>query len=176
VFIPFRYQTLLFALLVIISVYLLGPVIANLIPIANADEPLSTENLRLELSDEAQDAIVNGVTLSFSCQFAVRKTFWFLSRSSKLKTHQFLIKRHLLSNRYVVTRDDLDTPHIFNSITEATNYVAAQTVMLLEFYHNSNNPYSMRLSLNRFDLPAPLRLTAFISKAWDIDTGWIAWQ
>lgn len=135
----------------------------------------SAENFRFTLSAQAQEAIQNGVALSFRGLFAKRKSFWFLRRSANVKEHTFLLMRHALSNRYLVKHDGLDTPHIFRSLAEATNHIAVETVLLLKLYNDPQNNYSMRLSLNKFDLPGPMRLNAFLSSAWDIDTGWIKW-
>ncbi|NND00772.1 MAG: DUF4390 domain-containing protein [Gammaproteobacteria bacterium] len=142
----------------------------------DADQDISSETLVIKLSSEAQDAVNNGVPLFFKCDFAVRRSYWFFSVSRSLKNHQFLLMRHAISNRYIVKRDSLDTPHIFRTITEATNYIAAQAVILLEFYDNAENRYSMRLSLNIFELPGPMRLNAFISSDWELDTGWMSWN
>ena len=137
---------------------------------------VSTEKLSIELSSEAQDAINNGVTLYFDSDYGVRSSYWLFSFTKVQKSHKFLIQRHALSKRFIVKRIDLESPRIFRSIAEATNYIAAQALILLESYHDDQNHYSMRLSLNRFDLPGPMRLNAFISDAWDLDTGWIEWQ
>ena len=137
---------------------------------------IRTDGLVFSLSDEAQEAINNGVTLAFRCQFAKRSSFGPFSISRSKRGHRFEVLRHALSNRFIVKRDNLDTPHIFRTLGEATNYVADQALILLEFYDDAKNEYSMRLSLNKFELPGPMRLNAFISDAWDIDTGWLAWQ
>ena len=137
---------------------------------------IRADGLVFSLSDEAQEAINNGVTLAFECEFAKRSSFGPFSISRGKRGHRFEVLRHALSNRYIVKRDNLDTPHIFRTLAEATNYVADQASILLEFYDDAQNEYSMRLSLNKFELPGPMRLNAFISDAWDIDTGWLAWQ
>ena len=62
----------------------------------------SAANISLKLSNEVQDAIQNGVTIMFRCQYSERKAFWFLSRSSNIKQHHFSLKRHALSNQYLV--------------------------------------------------------------------------
>lgn len=142
--------------------------------LVQANSPPSIDNIDLTLSDEVQSAINSGVALSINSAFAIRTSWWLFHTSSKPKYHHFSIQRHALSNRYIVKRDDLNTPHIFLSITEATNYIAAQSVMLLEFYHDTDNPYSMRLSLNKYDLPGPMRLNAFLSSEWELDTGWLS--
>ena len=135
----------------------------------------SAAKFSLKLSSEVQDAIQNGVTIMFDCQYAERKTFWFLSRSKNNKQHHFSLKRHALSNQYIVKRRDLDALNMFRSAEEATRYIAAQSVLLLELYQDSDNLNSVRLSLNKFNLPAPMRLNAFLSRAWNSDTGWVTW-
>jgi hypothetical protein len=136
----------------------------------------SINKLNIELSEQAQDAINSGVALYFDSEYGIRNSFWLFSNLKARKSHKFMIKRHALSNRYVVKRVDLESPRIFRSIAEAVNYIAAQALMLLESYDDQQNEYSMRLSLSRFDLPGPMRLNAFASTAWRLDTGWITWQ
>jgi hypothetical protein len=162
------------------AIMLLGFCVGSLMSIALAQTTpkpayISAANLSLKLNIEVQDAIQNGVTIMFDCQYAERQTFWFLGRSVNSKQHHFSLKRHALSNQYIVKRKDLDALNMFRSLDEATRYIAAQSVLLLELYHDSDNLNSMRLSLNKFDLPAPMRLNAFLSRAWNSDTGWVSW-
>lgn len=135
----------------------------------------SSDALSLNLSDEARAAIDAGVPLVFTCRFAERDYWWVLPIESNVKQHRFTLMRHTLSNSYIVKRESSDTPHIFRSIPEASNFITAQALNLLESYSTNAHPYSMRISLNKFDLPTPMRLKAFIADAWDIDTGWIVW-
>lgn len=135
----------------------------------------SSDGLSLNLSDEARSAVDAGVPLVFSCRFAVRDYWWFVPIESNTIPHRFTLMRHTLSNSYIVKRDSSDTPHIFRSIPEASNFITTQALNLLESYSTDAEPYSMRISLNKFDLPTPMRLKAFIAEAWDIDTGWIIW-
>lgn len=134
-----------------------------------------SNSLSLDLSSEARAAIDAGIPLVFTCEFAVRQPWWIFAFKSEQKTHRFSLLRHTLSNSYIVKRDLADAPHIFRSITEASNHIASQALMLLESYSSEQQAYSMRISLNKFDLPTPMRLKAFIADAWDIDTGWIVW-
>lgn len=134
------------------------------------------QSINIKLSDEIHHAINSGVALSFTCQLAIRESFWLFSINRKQKDHNFLLTRHALSNRYLVKQDKLDTPHIFRTISEATNYIAFQSETLLEFYSNDQNRFSIRVLLNKFDLPGPMRLNAFISESWNLDTGWVLWK
>ncbi len=135
----------------------------------------TTKNIKIKLSDEIHQAINSGVGLSFTCQVAMRESFWLFAISRKQKDHHFSLTRHALSNRYLVKQDKLDTPHIFRTISEATNYITFQSETLLEFYSDEQNPFSIRVFLNKFNLPGPMRLNAFISESWNLDTGWILW-
>ena len=65
----------------------------------------------------------------------------------------------------------------FSSANEATEFITNQSFKFLQSYtSNQGDDVSMRLALNKFKLPGPMRLNAFIAKQWDIDTGWISWS
>ena len=86
-----------------------------LILIITANGPLQAaqigaDGLVFSLSNEAQEAINNGVTLAFKCQFAKRSSFGPFSVSRSKRNHRFEVLRHALSNRFIVKRDNLDTP------------------------------------------------------------------
>lgn len=142
---------------------------------ATAAPAQSAERVSLELSDEARAAVDAGISLSFTCRYAIREPWWFFARERHSRTHRYTLKRHALSNRYIVTTDETSTPRIFRSAWEATNYIAEQASKLLESYSSDDQAYAMRISLNKYDLPTPMRLKAFIASSWDIDTGWIQW-
>ena len=133
-------------------------------------------SFNFELSDQAQEAVNNGVTLSFDCELAIRQSYWLFTTEKQTKHHQFILVRQALSNRYIVKQDTLDTPHLFRTISEASSYITEHAANLLVAYSTNEQSYSMRLSLNKYKLPAPMRLNAFFSDDWDLDTGWVVWQ
>jgi len=143
-----------------------------------SEEPVnsSLEDLSIELSARAQNAVNNGVSLTFDCDFANLQTLFFLNIPRNKTQHRFTLTRHTLSNRYIVKRDNLDTPHMFRTIPEASNYIVMQAIGLLEFYNETDTNRKMRLSLNKYMLPSPMRLPAFIFNEWDLDTGWVRWE
>lgn len=158
------------------NLYLLGVLVSLALTVSSARANVSLEPFDFELSSEAQDAINAGVTLSINADYAVRTSYWLFSTAEQERTHKFKLMRHTLSKRYVVKFDDDDRPHIFRSIGQACNFIANHSLTLLDSYSSNEAVYSMRLSLSRFDLPSPMRLNAFISSAWEIDSGWIKWQ
>ena len=155
---------------------LLASMASPIIVAQTAVQKPDLEPFSFELSNEAQEAVKNGVTLSFDCQLAIRQSYWLFTTETQRKRHVFMLVRQALSNRYIVKQDKLDTPHLFRTISQATSYIAEHALNLFEFYNSDEQPYSMRLSLNKYKLPGPMRLNAFISDDWELDTGWIAWQ
>jgi len=147
----------------------------NLFAQANQQKP-GVESFNFELSTEAQEAVNNGVTLLFDLELAIRQSYWLFTTEKLSKHHQFKLVRQALSSRYIVKQDTLDTPHLFRTILQASGYITEHSISLLGSYSEDGQQYSMRLSLNKYKLPGPMRLNAFISDSWDLDTGWIVWQ
>ena len=147
----------------------------NLLAQANK-QTLGVENFNFELSPDAKEAVNNGVTLLFDLELAVRESYWLYTTEKLRKHHQFKLVRQALSNRYIVKQDTLDTPHLFRTILEASAYISEHAIGLLNSSSEDGQQYSMRLSLNKYKLPGPMRLNAFISDSWDLDTGWVVWQ
>lgn len=139
--------------------------------------PVETDQgFTVSLSNEAKEAVDNGITLIFLCQFSMQKKFWFISWSEQQKQHRFALTYHTLSNRYIVRIDDAQTPHFFRSIDQASTYMAKKSLAMLNSYASAQKPYRMRLSLSKSELPGPMRLNAFFASEWDLDTGWIEWM
>ena len=133
------------------------------------------EESGLVLKGEALEAVNAGVILSFTNEYAQRKPWGPFTRTLDSRLHRFVLTRHALSNRYIVKLDTNESPNMFRSVDEAVLFITQRSQTLLESYSSAETPYSMRLTLNKYELPAPMRLKAFIADEWDIDTGWINW-
>lgn len=136
----------------------------------------STAKLNLSLSEDVQEAINHGVSLTFVCEFAKHQTWFFLNWQDIQKEHRFVLTHHALSNRYMVQRISQQKPSLFRSLGGAMDFITAQSLSLLDRYSDSQHSYSLRVSLSKYELPGPMRLNAFISSDWNLDTGWISWQ
>ena len=143
---------------------------------AASDNSLYSSEFNIELSSEAQNAINNGVALTLESEYARTKQWLKWSWHTDKKKHHFVVMRHALSNRYLVKQDQTEVPKIFRSIPEALDFVAYQAFLLLESYNNQADQHVMRVYLNKFKLPSPMRLNAFLSEAWDYNSGWQHWQ
>jgi len=137
--------------------------------------------LTIELSDDVQAAIDSGVSLTFENQFALAQNFFFIRWHSKLVQHDFVVTRHSLSNRYLVHESNNVEPNIFSSMHEAMAHIGETALARFSNYHAQQQPHpssmhKMRLRLSKTKLPGPMRLTAFIAKDWDLDSGWKSWH
>ena len=129
----------------------------------------------LNLSPKIREAVDNGIELNFDCRLKVNKQVGFISWPKKQREHVFSLTHHALSNLYLVRVDESDFPENFHSIGEATNFIMEQSETLFAQYSSNKKNTQMRLSLNKFELPGPIRFSAFTAPHWDIDTGWISW-
>ena len=136
----------------------------------------TTDGPEIVLSEETLEAIDSGISLTFNCEFAFI-TRWLLFDWKNVKfSHEFTISKHSLSDRYLVHRDDQATPIIFRSSSQGVQYIAKSTQNLFRQYVIQDPKLELRVSLSKYDLPAPMRLSAFTSKSWNFDSGWKAWQ
>ncbi|GHA20071.1 hypothetical protein GCM10008090_32400 [Arenicella chitinivorans] len=132
--------------------------------------------LVINLSEEVTSALNNGVPLTFVCEYATLTQVLFIRWPRKTYRHSFEITHHVLSNRYLVSDGSELAPKIFSSTDDTMEYVASQALSFFDFYNSSETRYHMRLRLSIMDLPGPMRLSAYMTKAWDINTGWETWQ
>lgn len=136
--------------------------------------------LSIELSETVEGAIDGGIALTFESEFAHIRRFLFISWPKKITSHKFNLTLHALSNRYLVTDGLSLTPAIFRSKREALAFITNETLALFKQYRDqdisNSKSQQMRLSLSVGELPSPLRLSAFINKEWDLDSGWNRWQ
>lgn len=139
------------------------------------------ERLKIVLSDEVQQAIDSGVSLTFENEFTRSRLFLFFHWQSDTVKHSYTITRHTLSNRYLVHERNKMEPHIFSSTRETMSYIGETALRRFAEYRSqypasSEDIHRMRLRLSKTRLPGPMRLSAFIAKDWDLDSGWISWQ
>lgn len=131
--------------------------------------------LAIELSDNVEEAIHNGIPLTFICEYAIEEHF-FMRWKRRYVSHQFLVTHHALTNSYLVATRPEAAPKIFRSVNEAMGFVAQQAQTFFRRYHAQKSDYHMRVRLSKTELPSPIRFNAFIAQDWDLNTGWKSWQ
>lgn len=135
-----------------------------------------SKTLNIEFSEAVRDAINNGVTVTLNCQLAVLDSWLFFTIARDKKNHHFIISRHALSNNYIVKKDNLDRSHIFRSIEQAVDFISTESLSLLRSYSETDKHHQMIVLINKYELPGPMRLKAFVSSDWNLNTGWVAWE
>jgi len=135
--------------------------------------------VKISLAKEVEDAIDGGISLTFSCEFAHVSRFLIFAWPEQIKQHKYVVTRHALSNRYLVHHEGRLAPRIFSSKYESMSFIANHSMDLFLKYHaqdkHGGEHHEMRLRLSKTELPGPLRLSAFITKEWDLDSGWNQW-
>ena len=132
-------------------------------------------NKNITLSTQVKKAIDSGVALTFQCNLRINKTLGLLSWPEGSVQHSFLLTHHSLSNRYLVHTNGGSAPKNFHSIRAATDYITEQSIKFFDTYSSDKENTQMRVAIDKFKLPGPIRLNAFIADDWNIDTGWISW-
>lgn len=133
------------------------------------------QQISLRLSPEVQEAINSGIEVSIISHYAKARKILFWHHYKKLQSVKFQLRRHTLSNRYMVIHPELRTPKVFRSITEAMQYISFFSINLLESLQQDSDKVAVRIHLNKFDLPGSLRPKSFLSSDWTHNTGWKIW-
>jgi len=136
--------------------------------------------LKIELSEDVQAAIDSGVSLTFENEFAHSENFFFIHWRTNLLKYRFVVTRHALSNSYLVQESNKVEPNIFSSTRESMAFISETALSHFSKYRSqpshSTSDHKMRLRLSKTKLPGPIRLTAFITSDWDLNSGWTSWQ
>jgi len=136
---------------------------AGEVALAQATLERHTLNARFEvsLSDTVSNALDRGIDLSFS--FQVRGAQPRENPQSRL-SYQPLIRRYVLqrgssTQAFALKGSALRALGRFDDVVLASDPPAAAL--------------TLRLKLDRSELPAPLRLPAYLSSDWRLDSGWV---
>ena len=140
--------------------------------------------LSIEFTEPMLEAIQASVPLSLELDLVYITERLLINNYSLLEQHQIVITKHALSNRYMVNTDNNLKPHIFSTVEAARQHIAQEALRLFAEYHQRHQALAssadsaayLKLSLNKLSLPGPVRLTAFFTRQWDFNTGWIKWN
>jgi len=145
------------------------------------DVYLLDADMRLELSDEALEALHNGVPLTVILDLEILRARWLVwdEQVARYQT-RYQLEFHALSDRYVLKDLDTGESRSFHTLSEATAQLG-HIDDLPAFGSDLVEPgakYTVRLRA-RLDieaLPSPLRPLAYLSSLWRLGSDWYAWQ
>ncbi|NND55668.1 MAG: DUF4390 domain-containing protein [Xanthomonadales bacterium] len=134
---------------------------------------ISTEQ-RLELSEEARDALIHGVPLTLALDLRIRNT------SNQIRAAENSVRyeiRYLpLSDHYQLAFSD-DTPtrifprlrHVLADLSRSSIVVPTGVLPAGEY------EVLARLRLDQNTMPPPMRLPVLLSSKWRHDSSWSSW-
>ena len=137
--------------------------------------------INLNLSEQAELAVENGVPLVVLTEFALIKDGILWDKTLiKYKNGQQL-RYHSLSDRYVVEDLDVEEIDTYGSVTEALQSMGTLRSLVLALPENIDQDItrytlSVRSRLDINKLPAALRPLAFFSPSWRLTSDWTSWR
>ena len=137
--------------------------------------------VELNLSEQAELAVENGVPLIVLTEFALVRTGLLWNSTLFRHSNGKRLRYHSLSDRYVVEDLELDEIDTFSSVAEALESMGVFRSLVFPIPQELNTDsrhYTLtvrsRLDINK--LPAALRPLAFFSPSWQLTSDWTSWQ
>ena len=135
----------------------------------------------ITLSSGVKEALENGVPLVFELQVQLVRARRWLWDTVKVEITQIRhIQYHAISRSYVVKDINADTQRNFRRLADAMDAVGMLEGLLLTDGepNEAGVDYKIRLrgSLDIESLPTPVRLIAYVSSAWDMNSEWYVWS
>jgi hypothetical protein len=136
--------------------------------------------LQLILSDEALDALKNGVVLTIELEFEVIRVrgLW-LDASDASLTFQYELEYRPLSQRYIVRNLNSGDQDSFSTLYSALNNLGRiQGLPVIDdaiLSPGSNYRLRIRARLSTRQYPAALRLLFFWRSEWQLQSEWYEW-
>jgi len=142
---------------------------------------LLNAKMAINLSSGPREALENGVPLVFELQIqTLEKHTWLWDSVVAEYKQARQVQLHALSRTYLVKDLATGAQHSYPTLDEAlqaAGFVHNYPVLDYALMRNDES-YSVRLrgSLDIEALPTPVRLLAYISSTWDMDSEWYQWQ
>lgn len=137
-------------------------------------------NIDFRFSDEALDALHSGLPFVINIEVKVERPRNYLWADTVAELRQrYRIQFHALSDRYVVHNLNTDTRHSYVALDDALQAFGTLRDFpmldrrLLDLGHRYRA--GLRATLDIEALPTPMRLWAYVSDQWQLDSEWYQW-
>src|SRR5579862_3151844 len=137
-------------------------------------------DIGLNLSDDAVNALENGLPLTVKLQIEIIKhhTFWLNSKVADLE-QSYQISYHELTRRFIVTNLNSGEQQSYTSYREAiTSLGQVSDLPVIDanlLVPDARYNVRMRAVLDVKSLPGPLQMIASLFKGWDLSSDWYQW-
>lgn len=135
----------------------------------------------IKMSQEQVEILQNGISLTFGYTFVVEEKVglaW-LEGNNEQKIYNYTVSYNALTQQYVVHAHRTKKYENFPTLSLALAYIAEPKNMVIEIVNRQPNRIyrgGVRLKLDINELPTPLRIPAYLSREWNLDTGWKYWE
>ena len=141
----------------------------------------ATARIDYRLSDDALEALDSGVALTVQLQIELtrKRRFWLDAGIATLR-QDYSLSFQPLSDRYVVKnlnsgeQDSFAT--LFSALNNMGRVVDLPIIDASLLNPDANYEISLRAVLDQNTLPGPLRLIAFWSSGFRLDSDWYVWR
>lgn len=132
-------------------------------------------------SDEALEALENGVPLTFQLTIEIqRKRKWWLDADVADLQQRYRLQYHALSHQYLLQNLNSGAFYAFHSLNAARDAMGTlrDFPLLDRQLVEPNERYEVLLhaELDIEALPSPLRPLAYITPAWRLNSDWYTWS
>jgi len=141
---------------------------------------LVSANFKYHLGEEIQEALDHGIALQIDIHlYAKEQRMWIWDTTIKSSTISFRLEHHPLSGHYQVTNLENYHRKHFQNLQSALDYIGLIKNYTLfkrsELQTDKKYLVRIRAQLNIQNLPAPLRLLAYVSSQWSLSCPWHEW-
>ena len=147
---------------------------------SDGDEYTLTAYIKFHFSKEALKALEHGIAFQIDIEVQAKQTRkWLWDKNIRKKTLSQRLEHQPLSDQYLVTDLNTSSKHNFDSFYHALEFLGSINnypfLELASLEQGKTYTALVRASLNTESLPAPLRLSAYISSDWRLSSPWYKW-
>lgn len=137
-------------------------------------------DLGLNLSDDAVNALENGLPITVELQIEIIKhRTWWLNQQAAYLEQRYQISYHELSRRFIVTNLNSGDQKSYSTYREAiTDLGQVSDLPILDeklLDPEAHYDVRMRAVLDVKSFPGPMQLIASLFKGWDLSSDWYQW-
>ncbi len=147
---------------------------------SNGDKYTLNADIQFHFSKEALKALEHGIALQIDIEVQAKQTRkWLWDKNIRKKIFSQRLEHQPLSDQYLVTDLNTGIKHNFHSFHHALEFMGSINdypfLELTSLEQGKTYTALVRASLNTESLPAPLRLSAYISSDWRLSSPWYKW-
>jgi hypothetical protein len=137
-------------------------------------------DIQFHFSKEALKALEHGIALQIDIEVQAKQTRkWLWDKRIRKNILRQRLEHQPLSDQYLVTDLNTGIKHNFDSFHHALEFLGSINdypfLELASLEQGKTYTALLRARLNRESLPAPLRLSAYVSSDWQLSSPWYKW-